>query len=116
MVKRPSSEQQDGVLEPPRMVDMILMTLEGAVVGSNSCEKAFLLYNPSDQITVPSVNVKFDPSSFPCRPRGCRRIVNWNMDTQSVHFESQPVENDKMLPDEILSVTTINDNIAPAEQ
>jgi hypothetical protein len=38
------------------------------------------------------------------------------MDMQSVHFESPLVENDKMLPDETLSVTTIDDNIAPAEQ
>ena len=85
-------------------------------LGNWQGKKAFLLYNPLEHTTIASVNVKFDSSFFPCRPRGYRRIVNWDMDTQSTHFEQQPVENDIMLPAETLIVTTIDDSITPAEQ
>ena len=85
-------------------------------LGNWQGKKAFLLYNPMDQITIASVNVKFDPSFFPCRLRGYRRILNWDMDTQSSHFESQPVEDDIMTPADVLAPTTIDEPIAPAEE
>ena len=84
-------------------------------LGNWQGKKAFLLYNPLEQITIASVNVKFDPSYFPCRPRGYRRILDWDMDTQSTHFETAPVENDDMISADIISPTVIDEPIASAD-
>ena len=52
----------------------------------------------------------------PPPPRGYRRLVNWDMDTQSVHLEQAPPENDTILSADLLSPITIDEYSASADQ
>ena len=78
-------------------------------------KKTFLAYDPVNNKYIANVNLKVDPTFFPCRPAGQRRICSWDMNVFEGNFVSSEIISDTFADPDDLPESHLNEPITIGE-